>query len=198
MEPVRLFVGTLRSDCNWIRSKMSHGFHREWMPQATVPTKHAVPMPSQRRTWIGGTERSAMAPKKSGERRAATADVANANGMTFRRFADSRTDPIGTNQDPKAIPWRKRSVISSSFSTHVNSRCKGWFTSSCLEMGPFLSGSRIVVGMRIRSRFLASGKSSQVFAARARWFCACKRSVSLRIETDSMGRGRASADGRFA
>ncbi len=146
MEPVRLFVGTLRRDCNWIRSKISHGFHREWIPQATVPTKHAVPTPSQRRTWIGGTERSAMAPKKSGERSAATADVAKANGMTLRRFADSSTDPIGTNHDPKAIPWRKRSVISSSFSTHVNSRCKGWFTSSCLEWGRSGRARRSVEG----------------------------------------------------
>lgn len=64
----------------------------------------AVPTLIQRKTFVGGTERSAIAPKKSGDSMAAIADAANAHGFIELSRASSRTLLSGTNQDPKAIP----------------------------------------------------------------------------------------------
>ncbi len=122
MELVRLAVGMLRRDCSWMPIQISHGDHPSRIPQPTPNANNAEPKLSHRRTRIGGTERSAMAPKNKGDRRAAIADAAKAKGINHRRRAASRTAPIGTNQEPSDMPWRNSKAVSSIRSVRDKSR----------------------------------------------------------------------------
>src|ERR1035441_1443319 len=76
----------------------------------------AVASESPRRTITGEAWRSATAPKISGETNAASAEVANANGLMTCRPLASSTVLNGTNHMPSAAPWRKKSATSSAYS----------------------------------------------------------------------------------
>jgi hypothetical protein len=70
-------------------------------------------MLTHRSTWMGGTERSAIAPKKRGDSNAATADAPNAKGVQAPNPQACRTVPIGTNQAASAMPCRNNIAMSS-------------------------------------------------------------------------------------
>jgi len=93
------------------------------MAAAASAIDAAVPTASQRSTRAGLTCRSAIAPKSSGDTKAAVADVAKANGLMDCRPWASSTGPSGTNHAPNAMPWRKNSPASSTSSIHRMSRC---------------------------------------------------------------------------
>src|ERR1039458_3630005 len=76
----------------------------------------AVASERPRRTITGEAWRSAIVPKISGETKAASAEVAKANGLIACRPWASSTLLNGTNHRPSAAPWRKKSAINTAYS----------------------------------------------------------------------------------
>src|ERR1039458_5830687 len=76
----------------------------------------AVASERPRRTITGEALRSAMGPEISGGADAASAEVANANGLMACRPLASSTVLSGTNHMPSAAPWRKKSATNSAYS----------------------------------------------------------------------------------
>ncbi len=113
MEPVKLDVGLQKIDCSWIRHQMIQSELPAWICHAVSDAETAVPTLIHRRTLGGGTDLSAIAPKKSGASMAASADAAKAHGLSGPSLASSNTLLKGTNQDPSAIPWRNSNPINS-------------------------------------------------------------------------------------
>lgn len=101
------------SDCSWMQIQINQPGYPLRIPSPTAKAKNAEPKASQRSTRIGGTERSAIAPKNSGESNAAIAEAANANGISHLKLAASNTIPIGTNHEASDMPWRKSRRVSS-------------------------------------------------------------------------------------
>jgi len=95
---------------------MSHAFQWSRMAVLMRLIKMALVTASQRRTVAGGTWRSAIAPKASGEMKAATADAAKAKGLMPCKPCASRMGPSGTNQMAIAAAWMKNRIISSAYS----------------------------------------------------------------------------------
>ena len=72
------------------------------MAALTIAIVTAEASASPRSTVTGETWRSAMAPKISGDTKAASADAANANGLMACSPLASSTVPSGTSQMPIA------------------------------------------------------------------------------------------------
>jgi ABC-type branched-subunit amino acid transport system substrate-binding protein len=86
------------------------------MLQVASSIAKAVVTVSPRSTFTGEAWRSAIAPKISGETKAAMAEVANANGLIAFSPCASSTELNGTNQMLIAIHWMKNSPINSKYS----------------------------------------------------------------------------------
>jgi len=79
-------------------ARMSHSFQCPRIAVLMIVIIVAVAIASPRKTFAGGTCRSAIAPNNSGEMNAAIAAAANAKGLMFRKPCASRIAPSGTNQ----------------------------------------------------------------------------------------------------
>ena len=86
------------------------------MATAMAAVITAVAVASQRKTFAGGTWRSAIAPNINGEMNAAMAEAAKANGLMSCIPCASRIGPSGTNQMAMAAPWMKNRMTSSAYS----------------------------------------------------------------------------------
>ena len=82
------------------------------IPTALDPANH-------RNTRTGDACRSAIAPKISGEIKAATAEVANAYGASPGKPCAANTRLSGTIHIPVAIDWKKKSTASSPYSAQL-------------------------------------------------------------------------------
>src|ERR1035441_2762057 len=94
----------------------SQGLQPSLMAVLASTMAAAVAKERPRRTITGEAWRSAIAPKISGETKAASAEVAKANGLMACRPWASSTVLNGTNHMPSAAPWRKKSAINSAYS----------------------------------------------------------------------------------
>ena len=99
-----LDVGLQNKACTWISSRMVQPVMLFSIAQAIKQIVAAVETEIHRKTLAGGTDRSAIAPKNSGDMIAAIADAAKAMGLKKPNPAVSSTLPKGTNQDAIAIP----------------------------------------------------------------------------------------------
>ena len=99
-----LHVGEEQSAWSWINASTSHGFHASLMAVLASVMARAVATASPRKTFTGDAWRSAIAPKINGETNAASAEVANANGLMACKPFASRTVLNGTSHIPSAAP----------------------------------------------------------------------------------------------
>src|ERR1051325_2692550 len=99
-----------------MRASTSQGLQPNLMAVLASTMAAAVASERPRRTITGEACRFALAPKISGETKAARAEVANANGLMACRPWASSTVLNGTNHMPSAAPWRKKSTTNSAYS----------------------------------------------------------------------------------
>ena len=99
-----LQVGEEHRAWSWSSASTSHGFQPCSIAKEASAIAAAVARDNQRSTLTGEACRSAMAPKKSGETKAATAEAAKAKGLMARSPWASSTVLKGTSHIPIAAP----------------------------------------------------------------------------------------------
>ena len=96
-----------------MKASTSQAFQPVCMAVLARAIAEAVANESQRRTRAGGTCRSATAPKKSGDTKAAMADVAKAKGCIRSSPCAPKTNVNGTIHAANAIHWMKNNAANS-------------------------------------------------------------------------------------